>query len=305
MKYEGLMWIIVSCVLVGMLLLFVFLLVRHQCRLWQRARLIQEAIENGDFQFRLPTRGLLWGDRAVLELQNDLGELIRRQRRQSEQESWEQLIRVLTHEIMNATAPIVSISQTLLAKVDGEGTSVEKGIRAIHHTAEHLSTFVASYRKFSLLQHPVPRPVRLSGAVEALREMYPDVECESDVEDGIVVNTDPDLLRQVLMNLVKNAVEAGAKRIRCKAGTLRRTDRGDRACVTLTLANDGAPIPADARSSIFVPFFTTKRDGSGIGLFLSRKIMMQQGGDLELMDDAQTTFRLTFAPDARGTAPRI
>ena len=293
------MWIIALCVLLGLLLLFVFLLVRHQCRLSQRAHLMREAIENGDFQFRLPTRGLLWGDRAILELQNDLGELIRRQRRQSEQQSWEQLIRVLTHEIMNATAPIVSISQTLLAKVDGEGTSVEKGIRAIHHTAEHLSTFVASYRKFSLLHDPVPRLVQLSGAVETLREMYPDVECDMDVDEAVVVKTDPDLLRQVLMNLVKNAVEAGAKKIRCKAGTLRRTDWGDRPCVTLTLANDGAPIPADARSSIFVPFFTTKRDGSGIGLFLSRKIMMQQEGDLELLDDAQTTFRLTFAPEPR------
>ncbi|MBQ7571069.1 MAG: HAMP domain-containing histidine kinase [Bacteroidaceae bacterium] len=265
------------------LLLTAFFVVRHQRRLRQRAHLMREAIRNRDFQFRLPTDGLLPGERAMQETLNQLGDVIRQQTRRSEVESWERLTRVLTHEIMNATAPIASISQSMLAREDVRETPLEEGVRAIHTAATHLGTFVDSYRKFSQLQQPMPEDVRLADIVAAVQGLYPDLQWDVTVDEDTVVHTDPGLLRQVLINLTKNAVEAGAKRMRISP-----SPQG------LLVANDGAAIPAEARSSIFVPFFTTKKGGSGIGLSLSRRIMTIQGGDLELLDYPQTTFRLEF-----------
>jgi len=274
-----------SYAIIGIVLLLtaVYFVVRHQRRLRQRAHLMREAIRNRDFQFRLPTDGLLPGERAMQETLNQLGDVIRQQTRRSEVESWERLTRVLTHEIMNATAPIASISQSMLAREDVRETPLEEGVRAIHTAATHLGTFVDSYRKFSQLQQPMPEDVRLADVVAAVQGLYPDLQWDVTVDDDTVVHTDPGLLRQVLINLTKNAVEAGAKRMRISP-----SPQG------LLVANDGAAIPAEARSSIFVPFFTTKKGGSGIGLSLSRRIMTIQGGDLELLDYPQTTFRLEF-----------
>ena len=274
-----------SYAIIGIVLLLtaMFFVVRHQRRLRQRAHLMREAIRNRDFQFRLPTDGLLPGERAMQETLNQLGDVIRQQTRRSEVESWERLTRVLTHEIMNATAPIASISQSMLAREDVRETPLEEGVRAIHTAATHLGTFVDSYRKFSQLQQPMPEDVRLADIVAAVQGLYPDLQWDVTVDEDTVVHTDPGLLRQVLINLTKNAVEAGAKRMRISP-----SPQG------LLVANDGAAIPAEARSSIFVPFFTTKKGGSGIGLSLSRRIMTIQGGDLELLDYPQTTFRLEF-----------
>ncbi|MBQ8052007.1 MAG: HAMP domain-containing histidine kinase [Bacteroidaceae bacterium] len=273
--------------LLVLLLTTVFFAVRHQRRLRQRAHLMREAIRNRDFQFRLPTDGLLPGERAMQETLNQLGDVIRQQTRRSEVESWEWLTRVLTHEIMNATAPIASISQSMLGREDVKDTPLEEGVRAIHTAATHLGTFVDSYRKFSQLQQPMPEDMRLADVVAAVQGLYPDLQWDVTIADDVVVHTDPGLLRQVLINLTKNAVEAGARRMAVK-------EKSEGAAIGLLVSNDGAPIPAEARSSIFVPFFTTKKGGSGIGLSLSRRIMTIQGGDLELTDDPQTTFLLTF-----------
>ena len=109
----------------------VLLWLRHQRVLRQRAWLISEAIRNRDFSFRLPTKGLPSGERAMQETLNELGNTIRQQVNQNEVESWEQLTRVLTHEIMNATAPITSISQSLLKHPDINGSDMEDGIKRL------------------------------------------------------------------------------------------------------------------------------------------------------------------------------
>ncbi|MBQ9821499.1 MAG: sensor histidine kinase, partial [Muribaculaceae bacterium] len=107
---------------------------RHQRMLSERARLMQEAIHNRDFTFRLPTRHMFSGERALQEALNQLGEHVREQVNLGEVESWEKLTRVLTHEIMNATAPIASISQTMLANPSVKDSDLEEGIQAIHNT---------------------------------------------------------------------------------------------------------------------------------------------------------------------------
>ena len=259
-------------------------IIRHQRKLRLRAHLMEEAIHNRDFTFRLPTNGLLPGERAMQETLNRLGEIIRQQVNQNEVESWERLTRVLTHEIMNATAPIASISQSLLVRPDVKGTPLEEGIHAIFTTSQHLNNFVDSYRKLSQLQQPTLEDVSLSALVHDIQQLYPDVAWDCSVTDDAIVSADPNMLRQILINLVKNALEAGARRIGIEyhAGGL-------------LVSNDGLPIPAEARKSIFVPFFTTKRTGNGIGLSLARRMMIQQGGSLSLLDQPQSGYHATFS----------
>jgi signal transduction histidine kinase len=249
---------------------------------------MQEAIRNRDFTFRLPTDGMLPGERVMQETLNQLGEIIRQQVNQNEVESWERLTRVLTHEMMNATAPITSISQSMLNRNDVKGTPLEAGIQAIYDTSRHLSEFVANYRKMSELEKPVLSDVRLHTIIDDVSKAYPQLVWEINILPDITVRADAGMLRQVLMNLVKNAVEAQAKRIFVEAKDS-----------SLLIGNDGLPIPAENRQSLFVPFFTTKRSGSGIGLSLSRRMMVQQGGMLELAEKpcngCHTAFLLCFS----------
>ena len=267
--------------------------VRHQRSLRLRAHLMREAIRNRDFVFRLPTKGLLPGERAMQETLNQLGDTIRQQVSENEVESWERLTRVLTHEIMNAIAPIASISQSLLTREDVKGTPLEEGIRAIHSTSQHLNAFVDSYRKLSQLQQPVMQDVPLRNHVKDIMTLYPDIQWECAIADDLIVRADPNMLRQILINLVKNAIEAKAKRISMEA--THGNKGGKSQSTTLYVSNDGALIPAEAIRSIFVPFFTTKRTGNGIGLSLSRSMMMQQGGDLNLENTPHTGYHTTFS----------
>ena len=269
-------------------------LIRRQRSLKQRAHLMQEAIRNHDFTFRLPTDGLLPGERAMQQTLNQLGETIRQQVNQSEVESWERLTRVLTHEMMNATAPITSISQSMLSRHDVKGTPLEPGIQAIYDTSRHLSEFVANYRKMSQLEKPVLADMPLRLLLDDVCKAYPDLTWEINIPNDIIVRADAGMLRQVLMNLSKNAVEAGANKMVITKGD---GSTGDTQ-IALYIGNDGLPIPAENRQSLFVPFFTTKRNGSGIGLSLSRRMMIQQGGMLDLAErqisGCRTGFLLTI-----------
>ena len=262
---------------------------RHQRRLAIRAHLMQEAIRNRDFTFRLPTDGLLPGERAMQETLNQLGETIRQQVNQSEVESWERLTRVLTHEIMNATAPIASISQSLLNRADVNETPLEDGIKAIYETSQHLNNFVVNYRKMSELEKPVLVDVNLRSMIDDVSKAYPELKWETSVPSDIIVQADAGMLRQVLLNLAKNAVEASAKKMVVEASPMRPMSP-----IKLLIGNDGLPIPPENRQSLFVPFFTTKRSGSGIGLSLSRRIMIRQGGLLELAERNLPSCHATF-----------
>ena len=278
------MWIIIiiGVIIVGFAVWFVY----HQRMLRLRAHLMQEAIRNKDFTFRMPTHGLLPGECAMQETLNQLGETIRQQVNQNEVESWERLTRVLTHEMMNATAPITSISQSMLNRSDVKDTPLENGIRAIYETSRHLSDFVVNYRKMSELEKPVLTDVRLHVVIDEISKAYPQLTWEVSVPADLVVRADIGMLRQVLMNLVKNAIEANATKM-----VVEETDFTAEAYsslfthhFSLYIGNNGLPIPAENRQSLFVPFFTTKRSGSGIGLSLSRRMMIQQGGMLDLAE---------------------
>ena len=254
--------------------------VRRQRSLKIRAHLMQEAMRNHDFTFRLPTDGLLSGERAMQQTLNQLGETIRQQVNQNEVESWERLTRVLTHEMMNATAPITSISQSMLSRNDVKGTPLEPGIQAIFDTSRHLSDFVANYRKMSQLEKPVLEDVSLRPILDEVCKAYPELTWEINIPTGLTVRADAGMLRQVLINLTKNAMEAEAKKMVIE----QMEEPTNSPVLKLYIGNDGLPVPAENRQSLFVPFFTTKRSGSGIGLSLSRRMMIQQGGMLDLAE---------------------
>ena len=282
---SNLAWILICLAMVVLAIVWFW---RHQRMLAERAHLMQEAIRNRDLTFRLPTRHMFSGERALQESLNQLGEHVREQVNLGEVESWEKLTRVLTHEIMNATAPIASISQSMMHHPAVKGSDLEEGINAIHNTVVHLNSFVDGYRKYSELQKPVPRLVDLVDVVKEVEQLYQDVEWKNGLTGGITIKTDPNLLRQILINLIKNAIEAGAKSIGIKS------ENGQEGRVKLYVSNDGEPIPADARSSIFIPFFTTKRKGNGIGLSLSRRLLTIQGGMMSLLDNPHSGFHTTF-----------
>ena len=269
------------CIIIGIVLVAAIVWLMHRQRsLKLRAHLIQEAIRNHDFTFRLPTNGLLPGERAMQQTLNQLGETIRQQVNQNEVEAWERLTRVLTHEMMNATAPITSISQSMLGRDDVKGTPLEPGIQAIFDTSRHLSEFVKNYRKMSELEKPVLADIHLRPLIDDISKTYPELTWEINISNDPVVNADSGMLRQVLMNLAKNAIEAEAKKI-----VITKTeDSPSDNKIKLYIGNDGLPIPAENRQSLFVPFFTTKRSGSGIGLSLSRRMIIQQGGMLDLAE---------------------
>ena len=152
----------------------------------------------------------------------------------------------------------------------------------------HLNSFIDGFRKYSELQKPVPQLVDLAVVVKEVEQLFQEVEWKNGLTGNVMVKTDPNLLRQILINLIKNAVEAGAKSI----GIV--TEKGQEGRINLYVSNDGEPIPADARTSIFIPFFTTKRKGNGIGLSLSRRLLTIQGGMMSLLDNPHSGFHTTF-----------
>lgn len=294
-----------------------YLFYRHQCLLRDRAFLMREAIRNKDFSFTLPIertgRGLspspwgrggerfFFGERALQQALNDLSHDINQLVAQNEVESWQRLTRVLTHEIMNATAPIQSISQAYLASPKIKGTAYEEGIRAIYDTSTGLAQFVDSYRKLTQLQKANITDLPLLSFVESIKALYNNVEWKIEIPPSVSIKADESLMRQVFINIIKNAIEAGAKTIgiRYKSESTfyspsLLTGGGKGGGSSLTISNDGAPIPPDVRRDIFVPFFTTKPSGTGIGLSLSRQLLMVQKMSISLWDTPRNGYHVTY-----------
>ena len=255
---------------------------RHQCLLRDRAYLMREAVRNRDFSFRLPVKGLFFGERAMQQALNDMSLDIKALEARKEVESWQRLTRVLTHEIMNAATPICSISQAYLADPSIKGTPYEEGIIAIHQTGMGMTAFVENYRKLTDLQEAELEEVDLQQALETLRALYPDVVWHISTNGQLRFKADRGMMLQVLSNLAKNASEAGARDIDIRWEN------------ALLISNNGAPIPPDVAREIFVPFFTTKQTGSGIGLALARLMMHKQGMNLSLAEQPVPGFRTTF-----------
>lgn len=278
-------------IIILLVLIIVMLLIwqwRHQRLLSLRVRLMREAIRNRDFTFRLPANRMFHGERDLQAALNEMSGEINRLLARSEVESWQRLTRVLTHEIMNAVAPISSITQAYISSPLVKGTPLEEGMQAIRDTSINLQTFVDSYRKLTQLQAPHIEEVSIDGLIRSLRTLYPSIVWHVNIGNSQeIVSADSGMLRQVMVNLTKNAIEAGAHNIDL------RLDYDDTRTLLL-VSNDAPHIPPKEAREIFVPFFTTKPSGTGIGLPLSRQMMLAQEGDLWLAETPVAGFHTTF-----------
>lgn len=227
-----------------------------------------------------------------------------------EVDSWIKLIRVLTHEIMNTITPVTSLSETLLTRVT-EDKDLKQGLETIHKTGTELLAFVNNYRRFTHVPQPQPALFYVEPFLERMALL-----CNHEVEISVspkdlLVYADESLLSHVVTNLLKNAVEAFREKERedkqeCRSADLQsaaskkafirlKAYANAQESIIIDVSNNAGLIAEDVASHIFIPFFTTKPEGSGIGLSLSRQIMRVSGGSLSLHQDKTqgiTTFRI-------------
>lgn len=253
---------------------------------------LQYATVKGEVQLSVRATEMVLGDEKVRILTlND----IRSELDAKELDSWIKLTRVLTHEIMNSIAPISSLSETFLKRKDVIDGPLYAGIRAIHETSTGLISFVDSYRKFSALQKPDPEPFYLIDLLHQIQGLHlvPDtVTLTLQIEPTeLMLYADPNLIRQVLINILKNAVQSiGSMPGHIHVRAYSAADEH----VFVYISNDGPAIPEAEAEQIFVPFFTTRTNGSGIGLSLSRQIMKLSGGSISLLRAGTNGWNTTF-----------
>jgi nitrogen fixation/metabolism regulation signal transduction histidine kinase len=219
----------------------------------------------------------------------------------NELEAWQKLIRVLTHEIMNSVSPIISLSSTLHHLVndksdqelnDNEKATLQKGLEAILIRSQGLRHFANAYRSLTKIPQPQFRKVSIINIIERLTTLFQEelksnkIELEIDVEDNIELLADPELLEQVLINLIRNAIDAIADQsnpqIKIKTGA-----RLPNFCI-IQIEDNGVGIEPDQLDKVFIPFFTTKNTGSGIGLALSKQIIQMHGGQIAITSKVGT-----------------
>ena len=228
-----------------------------------------------------------------------------------EVDSWIKLIRVLTHEIMNTITPVTSLSETLLKELDNEEQNaaelqpteqakLKQGLETIHKTGTELLAFVNNYRRFTHVPQPQPALFYVEPFLERMAML-----CNREVEIAVtpkdlLAYADESLISHVVTNLLKNAVEAfnDLQSIPTTKPFIRlHAYTNEQEAVIIDVSNNAGLIPDDIASHIFIPFFTTKSEGSGIGLSLSRQIMRVSGGSLSLSQDKTqgiTTFRIVI-----------
>lgn len=222
---------------------------------------------------------------------------------EKEIDSWIRLTRVLTHEIMNSVTPITSLSDTLLSLHGEANEEVRNGLEVISTTGKSLIAFVESYRKFTHIPTPQPSLFYVGRFMERMVQLarhhnhFPHIDIRIDVQPSdLIIYADENLITQVVLNLLKNAMQA--------IGNEQADGRIDihafcneQEAVLIEISNNGPMIPPEEAEHIFIPFFTTKEGGSGVGLSISRQIMRLSGGSIVLKTGANvkgTTFVLTF-----------
>lgn len=218
-------------------------------------------------------------------------------------DSWIRLTRVLTHEIMNSVTPITSLSDTLLSIHEDADSEILSGLEVISATGKSLISFVESYRKFTHIPTPEPSLFYVRKFGERMVNLarhhnnYPNITINIDIEpDDLIVYADENLISQVVLNLLKNAMQAIGSEQPDGHIELKAYCKEDES-VVIEVGNNGPAIPPEEAEHIFVPFFTTKEGGSGIGLSISRQIMRLSGGSIALKSNpaaGRTTFVLTF-----------
>jgi nitrogen fixation/metabolism regulation signal transduction histidine kinase len=248
-------------------------------------------------------------DVKLVTLQNIQPEL-----QKQELEAWQNLTRVLRHEIMNSITPISSLTSTLREILDHDmerknshyelkeegADDLKEGLSTIENRSKGLIKFIDAYREYTSLPKPKMSIVRLKDLIEKVAQLMKtelkktriDFQCECSSE-YLTIQADVEMIEQVLINLLKNAIEA---LVETADPTLSLIGRYDENAVKIEVTDNGPGIIKEALEHIFVPFYTTKRTGSGIGLSLSRQIMQMHNGSItvESEPDVKTIFTLRF-----------
>lgn len=215
---------------------------------------------------------------------------------ENEQESWSKLIRVLTHEIMNTVTPIASLSETLL-NFEGADGEIRNGLDTISQSSRSLIKFVDSYRNLTRVASPVKKAFFVRDLADRVINLTKEQALISgatctyiEKSEDVLLYADEGQITQILINLVKNAIQADAKKVEISA-EINLSEH-----IIINVENDGRPISKDSQDEIFVPFYTTKQEGTGIGLSLSRQMMRLHNGTLNLTrsDSEGTVFSLIF-----------
>ena len=280
------LWILIVVAAVILTAVVTTWLVRKQDT--RKVSFMMDSLEDGEMNFRFRDNSNL--NRAL----NRIRGIFTRRTAVDEAASWSKLFRVMTHEIMNTVAPIASLSEAL---AQDDSLDVKAGLETISSSSKDLIRFVESYRSM-MKQAP---PVRKAVMVDEMMERVLNLNKTRLKEQGVTISytqKTPDLLiyidesqiMQVLNNLIKNAVQAEANSIRISA----ELNSEDRTVISVT--NNGKPVPLRQQEEIFVPFYTTKPNGTGIGLSLSRQIMTRHNGSIQLIqsDKNTTTFALVL-----------
>lgn len=219
---------------------------------------------------------------------------------ENEQESWTKLIRVLTHEIMNTITPIASLSETLsqyMNESENASPEVLSGLETISESSRGLIRFVESYRNLTRVAAPVKKAFLVRDLMERVMQLTglqtegSATRCTyTEKSEDILLYGDEGQISQIILNLVKNAVQADATQVDITA------EISISESVIINVSNNGRPISKESQQEIFIPFYTTKHEGTGIGLSLSRQIMRLHYGTIDLTrsDNEATVFTLIF-----------
>ncbi len=236
--------------------------------------------ERGTVQFSISAcTARLHGKEVSIVTFND----ITREMENNESESWTRLIRVLTHEIMNTVTPVASLSSALSQNLDSySAEDIRSALGTIASSSEGLISFVQSYRSLTHISAPVRKAFYLkdlvNDSVNIAKANWPSVNVlYRELTSDVILYADYGQMSQVLNNLIKNAVQAGAGKVSITASIDKREQ------TVIDIANDGEPISASGQEQLFVPFYTTKgTSGTGVGLSLCRQIVRLNGGTIKL-----------------------
>lgn len=245
------------------------------------------------------------GEKLSLLVFND----IENEMDEKEIDSWIRLIRVLAHEIMNSIAPITSLSDTLLSLHKDDDTEIDasqlkentiNGLHVISETGKGLVSFVESYRKFTRIPQPEREYIDMSEFIHrmvilcSMEPYFVNVTIQTEIHpENLKVYADPNLLGQVMLNIMKNAIQAmkGRKNSKLDVNVENNSNQ-----TLIKITDNGPGIAPEILNEIFVPFFTTKTEGTGIGLSIARQIMRAHGGNIKVtsIPEKETTFTLSL-----------
>lgn len=262
--------------------------------------------ERGSVQLLINATSIIMnGEKLILLVFND----IENEMDETEIDSWIRLIRVLAHEIMNSIAPITSLSDTLLSlqKNDDPETDASQlkentinGLRVISETGKGLISFVDSYRKFTRIPKPEREYIDMNEFIHrmvilcSMEPSFENITIHTEIQpENLRVYADPNLLGQVVLNIMKNAIQAmqGTKNGKLQVSVENHSNQ-----TIIKITDNGPGIAPEILNEIFVPFFTTKSEGTGIGLSIARQIMRTHGGNIKVtsIPEKETTFTLTL-----------